>query len=257
MKKVYYLLLVISFLGCEVSTKYQKSQTKREGTHLSEVKKQDDLVKMDSIKRRELDSAMGLLGLVDVAQLNPSIRVELKYSGENNFMRVRMYDRLDRAFLQKDVAERLARCQDYLSQLDGDLHLLIYDAVRPVSIQEKMWRALDSIPSQVRGMYVSNPKNKSLHNYGAAIDLTICDGKGRALDMGTDFDEFGEIAYPAREAYFLQTGELTQEQVDNRKLLRKVMRSQGFRNLPTEWWHFNACSRAEAVTRYKVVEKEP
>jgi D-alanyl-D-alanine dipeptidase len=59
------------------------------------------------------------------------------------------------------------------------------------------------------------------------------------------------------ENYYLSTGELTLKQVENRKLLRKVMRSQAFRNLPTEWWHFNACSRADALLNYTVRENEP
>jgi len=204
-----------------------------------------------------IDSALLLTDLVNVQTLNPRIFVDLKYATTDNFMKMKLYERLKNAYLQKDVAERLSKCQDYLSSIDSTLHLLIYDAVRPVSIQAKMWRALDSIPSKERGKYVSNPANKSLHNFGAAIDLTLCDSKGKALDMGAEFDEFNEIAYPTMEAHFLAKGELTQQQIDNRKLLRKVMKSQGFRNLPTEWWHFNACSRNDALTKYKILDKEP
>lgn len=204
-----------------------------------------------------IDSALLLTDLVNVQTLNPSIFVDLKYATTDNFMNMKLYDRLKNAYLQEDVADRLSKCQDYLSSIDSSLHLLIYDAVRPVSIQVKMWKALDSIPSKERGKYVSNPANKSLHNFGAAIDLTICDAKGNTLDMGAQFDEFNEIAYPTMEAHFLAKGELTQQQIDNRKLLRKVMKSQGFRNLPTEWWHFNACSRNDALTKYKILQKEP
>ena len=210
-----------------------------------------------NIKDPTIDSALLLSDLINVQTLNPSIFVDLKYSTTDNFMKMKLYERLKNAYLQKDVAERLSKCQDYLTSIDSSLHLLIYDAVRPVSIQSKMWRALDSIPSKERGKYVSNPANKSLHNFGAAIDLTICDANGKALDMGAQFDEFNEIAYPTREAHFLAKGELTQQQIDNRKLLRKVMKSQGFRNLPTEWWHFNACSRNDALTKYKILDKEP
>ena len=204
-----------------------------------------------------IDSALLLTDLINVQTLNSSIFVDLKYSTTDNFMKMKLYERLKSAYLQKDVAERLSKCQVYLTSIDSSLHLLIYDAVRPVSIQTKMWRALDSIPSKERGKYVSNPANKSLHNFGAAIDLTICDANGKALDMGAQFDEFNEIAYPTMEAHFLAKGELTQQQIDNRKLLRKVMKSQGFRNLPTEWWHFNACSRNDALKKYKILDKEP
>lgn len=204
-----------------------------------------------------IDSALLLTDLINVQSLNPSIFVDLKYATTDNFMKMKLYERLKSAYLQKDVAARLSKCQDYLTSIDSTLHLLIYDAVRPVSIQAKMWRALDSIPSKERGKYVSNPANKSLHNFGAAVDLTICDSNGKALDMGADFDEFNEIAYPTMEAHFLANGKLTQQQIDNRQLLRKVMKSQGFRNLPTEWWHFNACSRNDALMKYKILDKEP
>jgi D-alanyl-D-alanine dipeptidase len=160
------------------------------------------------------------------------------------------------AYLQKDVAERLARCQVYLKSIDPDLHLLVYDAVRPVSVQQKMWDALDTIPVSDRTKFVSNPDNGSIHNYGAAVDLTICDANGTALDMGAGYDDIREIAYPRLEEQFLASGELTIEQVENRKLLRKVMASQKFTNIETEWWHFNACSRVLAKEKYSVMREE-
>jgi zinc D-Ala-D-Ala dipeptidase len=75
--------------------------------------------------------------------------------------------------------------------------------------------------------------------------------------MGANFDDIRKIAYPSLEAHFLSTGELTKDQIANRVLLRKVMQSQGFRNIPTEWWHFNACSRKEAKLKYVSLETEP
>jgi D-alanyl-D-alanine dipeptidase len=35
------------------------------------------------------------------------------------------------------------------------------------------------------------------------------------------------------------------------------MRKEGFRNIPTEWWHFNACSRREGLAKYEVLFEEP
>jgi D-alanyl-D-alanine dipeptidase len=107
-----------------------------------------------------------------------------------------------------------------------------------------------------RAKFVSNPKNLSLHNMGAAIDLTILDARGKPLDMGAGFDDIRHIAYPIYEDSFLRTGQLTPQQVQNRKLLRSAMQAQGFRQLPTEWWHYNACSRDEAKSKYKVFYTE-
>lgn len=194
--------------------------------------------------------------LVDVQLLHPAIRVELKYASTDNFMKRKLYQRLNAAFLQKDIAERLAKCQTALSLMDSNLHLLVYDALRPVSVQQQIWKALDTIPFAERVKFVSNPLNKSLHNYGAAVDLTLCTSQGVPLDMGAGYDDIRTIAYPRMEAHFLAAGELTQEQVDNRRLLRKVMRSQGFTNISTEWWHFNGCSRSTARKKYQVLERE-
>jgi zinc D-Ala-D-Ala dipeptidase len=195
-------------------------------------------------------------GLIDVKSLNQHLFVDLKYTTEDNFMHQILYKKIKKAYLQKEVAIRLSKCQDYLSTIDTNLHLLIYDALRPLSVQQEMWDALDTIPVNERTKFVSNPKNGSIHNYGAAIDITICNYKGEPLDMGANYDDIREIAYPKFEERFLESGELKLEQINNRKLLRKVMRSQSFSNITTEWWHFNACSRNEAKQRYQLVEKE-
>lgn len=257
MKVVFFLCLFL--IACSESKKPETEidysvNAKKDSTRISDSAK----ILNPKISKKELNDSIELVyNLVDVQSLSKNIYVDLKYASEDNFMKQKVYYSLDRALLQKDVGERLVKCQEYLSSINPDYHLLIYDALRPVEVQWRMWRALDTIPSEQRGKFVSNPVNGSVHNYGAAVDITICNKDGVPLDMGAGFDEIKEIAYPSKEEYYLQTGELNQSQIENRKLLRKVMRSQGFRNLPTEWWHFNACSRAEAKLKYKMLEKEP
>jgi D-alanyl-D-alanine dipeptidase len=34
------------------------------------------------------------------------------------------------------------------------------------------------------------------------------------------------------------------------------MRYAGFSGIPTEWWHFNAYSKKEALERFQVIETE-
>ena len=196
-------------------------------------------------------------GLVDVRGYNNAIYVDLKYASEDNFMGLQLYERMKRAYLQPDVAQRLAYCQVYLSALDTSMHLLVYDAARPVDVQQLMWNALDTVPASQRGKYVSNPANLSLHNLGCAVDITICNSEGIALDMGAGFDDFRDIAFPSKETQYLKSGALTNEQHENRLLLRKVMSSQKFRQLPTEWWHYNAYSREVARKKFSALEVEP
>lgn len=212
---------------------------------------------IEEIEDRCVDSILLTLNIVDIQSIDSTIQVDLKYASTDNFTKEQLYFRIEKLYLQKDVAERIAKCQFYLKTLHPDYSLLLFDGLRPVEVQQRMWDALDTIPVGQRGKFVSNPKNHSVHNYGAAIDLTIVDGNGKQLDMGAGYDDIRKIAYPSLEAQFLASGELQAFQVDNRKLLRKVMQHQGFINIPSEWWHFNAYSRNEVKRRYKVLEKEP
>jgi D-alanyl-D-alanine dipeptidase len=195
----------------------------------------------------------GFEHLVDIQSINSSIQIDLKYATTDNFMKKQLYFNIKKVYLQPDVALRLSNCQKYLKKLYPDYSLLVYDGVRPLSVQKAMWEALDSIPPAQRSKFVSNPANGSVHNYGAAVDLTICDINGKPLDMGAGYDDIREIAYPSKEQFFLNKGLLTEKHIKNRQILRKVMNYQHFKNIPSEWWHFNACSRNEAKKKYKIV----
>ncbi|MGA0559767.1 M15 family metallopeptidase [Larkinella sp. VNQ87] len=202
----------------------------------------------------KLEQAMIRQGLVDIQKIDPSLLVELKYSTTDNFVKKDVYGDLTRAYLQPMAAQKLATASRELQKRWPDLRLLVYDATRPRSAQWDLWKTLSHLPVSERGKYVSNPRNGSVHNYGCAVDLTLATKTGKPLDMGTPFDYFGELAYPAKEAELLKKGKLTAQQVENRRLLRSVMQKAGFSSLKTEWWHFNAVSRAEAKRLYKIVE---
>jgi D-alanyl-D-alanine dipeptidase len=211
-------------------------------------------VKKDSLPQEKLLPVRP--ELVDVQIVSSAIKVDLKYTYSDNFIGDTLYFLIKKAYLQKDVAQKLAEAQRLLTAMNPDLHLLVYDAIRPREVQTRMWVALDSIPVSQRVNFVSNPKNGSIHNYGAAVDLTICDANGKPLDMGAGFDDIRKIAYPSMEKRFLHSGELTQLHIDNRNILRGVMRKAGFSSIPTEWWHFNSCSRQTAKSKYKIMETE-
>ncbi|MEJ2612715.1 MAG: M15 family metallopeptidase [Candidatus Thiodiazotropha sp.] len=44
----------------------------------------------------------------------------------------------------------------------------------------------------------------------------------------------------------------TQQQ--NRHLLKRVMLKAGFYSLSYEWWHFNGMNKADARSRYSIIE---
>ena len=192
--------------------------------------------------------------LVDIQSIDPNIKVDLKYASSDNFMKKKLYFDINKLYLQKDIAQRLSLAQKYLKSLHSNYSLLVYDGARPLSVQQAMWDALDTIPVKERTKFVSNPASGSVHNYAAAVDLTICDAKGVPLDMGAGYDDIRKIAYPRYETEFLKTKQLTPEHVANRELLRKVMKSQKFMNIATEWWHFNAFSIKEVRKKYTILK---
>lgn len=201
----------------------------------------------------QLEQTMIDSGLVCITDLDSSIVIDLKYSTTDNFLHADVYGVLNRAYLQPEVAEKLVLAQAALKKKDSTLSLIIYDACRPRSVQRKMWDMVE-LPPNEKGKFVSNPNRGSLHNFGAAVDVSIVDASGEALDMGTPFDYIGELAYPKLEQALLDSGLITQEVIDNRKLLRSVMRRGGFWGIQTEWWHFNSCRRDTAAKYYPLIE---
>ena len=182
-------------------------------------------------------------GYVDVQDEDPTIKVSLMYSRPDNFTGKILYKDLKEAFLHPQAAKALAKAQKELKRLRPDLSLIVFDAARPMSIQQQMW---DVVKGTSKNIYVSNPANGGgLHNYGFAVDVSICDEKGDTIPMGTLIDHMGKEAHPEYETLMLAEGKISKEAVNNRKLLRRVMSAGGFRVLKTEWWHFNLKTRAQ------------
>ncbi len=240
------LLIYLIFLsGCFITSKTKKDviyEIKKDTVHIP-VKK----------KITEFEQILINAGLINIKDIDTSIKVDLKYSTTDNFLGINMYGDFKECYLQAVVAIKLAKAQKELKDTFPDYSLIVYDAVRPRSIQKLMWDSI-KVKEKDRPKYLSNPKYGSLHNFGAAVDVSIVDESGKELDMGTPFDSFEELAYPVLEKQMLKKGLLTNKQVGNRKLLRYVMYKAGFFNIQTEWWHFNSCYRKEAREKYAMIE---
>ena len=235
-------------VGCQAEQKDAATgAVTQDSTSVTTVPPSDSLV-VDPLEQSLIDK-----GLVNVQSVDSTIRVDLRYSTTNNFVGVDVYGALDNAYLQVEPARRLAQANAYLKEQKPGYTLYVFDAVRPRRVQQILWDTLD-YPEREKPKYVANPQEGSIHNYGAAVDLTVADADGVPLDMGTDFDYFGVLAYPTQEETMVAQGKLTDEQVANRQLLRDVMTRAGFTSIKTEWWHFNAFSRKEADQRYGIVE---
>ena len=164
--------------------------------------------------------------LIDLTALDPTIRLDIRYASTNNFMRAQFYPE-PRALLQRPAAEALVRAHRRLAE--QGYGLLIHDAYRPWYVTKMFF---DATPESMKG-FVADPATGSIHNRGAAVDLTLYDlATGLAARMPSGYDEFSERAYPG----YLGG---TQRERDLRDLLRATMEAEGFSVYETEWWHFN------------------
>jgi zinc D-Ala-D-Ala dipeptidase len=159
----------------------------------------------------------------ELTRLDKTIVLDLRYATTNNFVNEQLYD-CARCFLRPEAAEAIKVVNQKL-KVKG-FRLKMYDCFRPLPIQQRLWDKFRN-PS-----YVTPPSKGSMHNRGLATDLTIVDKNGVELDMGTEFDFFGE------EAHHTFTGH--SEAVNkNRLLLKETMESVGFKGIRTEWWHYS------------------
>lgn len=195
------------------------------------------------------------LGLKDVQSADSGIIVKLMYATADNFTGQLLYDDLKEAYLHPDALTSLIRAQRLLKEKHPEYSLIVYDAARPMSVQQKMWNI---VKGTSKSIYVSNPsRGGGLHNYGLAVDVSIVNENGEALPMGTEVDHLGIEAHITHEVELVKSGRISKEAYQNRLLLRQVMKDAGFRTLNSEWWHFNLCSREEAKQRYKRIENIP
>lgn len=190
-------------------------------------------------------------GLVDVHHIDKSIKVDLVNSDPGkNFFRENFYNGLNKAYLRREVAQKLSTAQKYLKSEFSDYSILIMDAARPRSVSQLMYNKMKGTKFE---KFVANPQKGSMHNYGIAVDVTIVDGNDKEIDMG--FTPFYKSTVSIYWGYAkLKMFDLTEGQKQNRKLLSGVMQKAGFIPLSYEWWHFNGMPKDEARKKYKIIE---
>ena len=200
---------------------------------------------------QRFDSLMRANGMVDIQQVAPDIRVDLKYATKDNFIGANMYGQLRRAYLHPNLAKALARAQQALTKECPGYRFLIYDAARPQSVQRRMYQAVVGTPKKI---YVAAPERGGRHNYGVAVDLTIIDASGKPLDMGSPFDHFGEEAHLGNEEARVRAGIFNKEVPANRSLMRRLLGAEGLRPYDKEWWHYQEqMPMSEVRKRYQLL----
>lgn len=204
-----------------------------------------------SVEKSKTALRMDKLGFQNIAEKDSTIAIRLMYARPDNFVGKVMYTDLKEAYLHPEAMKSLMKAQKLLQQYHPGYRLVIYDAARPMAVQQQMWNA---VKGTSKNIYVSNPaRGGGLHNYGMAVDVSIIDAKGDSIPMGTKVDYLGKAAHITNEAQMVKEKKMSQQAYQNRLLLRRVMTEAGFRPLSTEWWHFNRVTRAEAKARYKVI----
>ncbi len=173
----------------------------------------------------------------------PDAILEIRYYSTYNFVG----DRIDGyeepvALLTREAAEALREVSDDL--MECGYRLKIYDAYRPqMAVTNFMNWALDTDDTRMKEFFYPELEKDVLfplgyiaehsgHSRGSTVDLTLFDmTTEKEVDMGGTFDWFGELSHPDYEG-------VTEEQYENRMLLREAMLAHGFKPLAEEWWHF-------------------
>ena len=207
-------------------------------------------------------------GFVDLAKVDPSIHVEIRYNCKWNFIGHRINGYLaNKCYLSKAAAQSLFEVQKYLKP--QGYSLLVFDCYRPQRAVNEFvkWTQQLKETKMKKIFYPDEPKaslidkgyiaDQSGHSRGSTVDLTIVkmanvkskirgftfqesmtdcrkprvQEKSAQLDMGTSFDCFSELAHT-------DNPNVSADAKKNRQLLKSAMEKFGFQNYPKEWWHF-------------------
>ncbi len=163
-------------------------------------------------------------------------------------------------YLRQSVIEKLIQAQNYLDILYPNWRIQIFDAYRPIAVQQFMvdysfaqavrdrgltevelslnqrqeiWEAVYAIwavPSL-------DEKTPPPHSTGAAVDVTLVDDVGQIVNMGSPIDEMSERSHP--DYYANSDRPEAQKYHAHRQLLQDVMLKADFQRNPREWWHFS------------------
>lgn len=173
----------------------------------------------------------------------PDAILEIRYYSTYNFVG----DRIDGyeepvAILTEEAAAALKEASDDL--ISQGYRLKIYDAYRPqMAVDNFMAWALDEEDVRMKQYFYPELDKDVLfpqgyiaehsgHSRGSTVDLTLFDMETeKEVDMGGTFDYFGELSHP-------DYTDITEEQYENRMILREAMMRHGFKPLEEEWWHF-------------------
>jgi D-alanyl-D-alanine dipeptidase len=163
-------------------------------------------------------------------------------------------------FVRQGILERLQKSQAYLQTIRPNWQIAIFDAYRPIPVQQFMVDYSFAQLAERKGLEINSlsedqknslsaevmkfwaipshdPKTPPPHSTGAAIDVTLFDAQGLEVDLGSPIDEISDRSLPN---YFANSS--NEQEIEfhcDRELLNEVMTHSGFQRHPNEWWHFS------------------
>ncbi len=200
-----------------------------------------------------------------IASPHPYEKLGVSYQGKSPY------------YLRQGVLEAFLNAQSDLQQEYPEWNIQIFDAYRPVEVQQFMVDYTFNLVVEKQGLIgeklspqqqqeiweqvyqiwaipSDNPATPPPHSTGAAIDITLVDQTGNPLNMGGEIDELSARSHPN---YYLDSKKETERIYHQRReFLNKIMTQAGFCRHPGEWWHFSlgdqmwAWQKGEAIARY-------
>jgi D-alanyl-D-alanine dipeptidase len=163
-------------------------------------------------------------------------------------------------YLREQVVARLLQAQQQLQQRCPGWRIQVFDAYRPIAVQQYMVNYTFAELAQAQGLQLQelteaqkqtiweqvhqfwavpnlNLATPPPHSTGAAVDVTLVDESGAPVNMGSPIDEISPRSYP--DFFVDQPEPEAQYCHQNRQLLKQVMLSAGFLQHLNEWWHFS------------------
>lgn len=221
-------------------------------------------------------------GFVYINQIDPSIRINLMYFGEQNFIgrQIAGYN-TEKAVLTTESATALKKAQG-IFQKDG-YEIVVYDAYRPtIAVDDFVTWSKDSTDQKMKNFFYPNENKNNLfergylatksgHSRGSTVDISIISSKnlvgkykeeqqnindGKTItylndgtvDMGTHVD-FLDVASK------FDSNLIKDVHKKNREYLKSVMNSVGFKSYHKEWWHFTLENEPFLNTYFEFVTK--
>ena len=161
--------------------------------------------------------------------------------------------------LRSRVLNSLIQAQAQLQQHHPSWRIQIFDAYRPVAVQQFMVDYTFAEVVQAQGLTPDKLQEAQRrviweqvyqiwavpsledscpppHSTGAAVDVTLVDDTGQTVNMGSAIDELSARSHP--DYFAASTNPVEQQYHSHRQLLWAVMRSSGFQRHLGEWWHF-------------------